>query len=57
MILTHTSDEVGALNEAARERMRDTGELGDGACDGRTWRAQFAAGIGSCSCKTIAGLA
>ncbi len=29
MILTHTNDEVRALNEAARERMRDAGNLGD----------------------------
>ena len=29
IILTHTNDEVRALNEAARGRMRDAGELGD----------------------------
>ena len=29
IILTHTNDEVRALNEAARDRMRDAGELGD----------------------------
>jgi Ti-type conjugative transfer relaxase TraA len=29
IILTHTNDEVRALNEAARERMRETGDLGD----------------------------
>jgi hypothetical protein len=29
IILTHTNDEVRALNEAARGRMRDTGDLGD----------------------------
>ncbi|WP_413992428.1 Ti-type conjugative transfer relaxase TraA [Labrys okinawensis] len=29
IILTHTNDEVRALNEAARERMRDAGDLGD----------------------------
>ena len=29
IILTHTNDEVRALNEAARERMRSSGELGD----------------------------
>jgi Ti-type conjugative transfer relaxase TraA len=29
IILTHTNDEVRALNEAARERMRTAGELGD----------------------------
>ncbi len=28
IILTHTNDEVGALNEGARERMRATGDLG-----------------------------
>ena len=28
IILTHTNDEVRALNEAARERMRDAGDLG-----------------------------
>jgi Ti-type conjugative transfer relaxase TraA len=29
IILTHTKDEVRALNEAARGRMRDAGDLGD----------------------------
>ncbi len=29
IILTHTNDQVRALNEAARERMRDAGDLGD----------------------------
>ncbi|WP_245310716.1 Ti-type conjugative transfer relaxase TraA, partial [Bradyrhizobium valentinum] len=29
IILTHTNDEVGALNEAARERMRLAGDLGN----------------------------
>ena len=29
IILTHTNDEVRALNEAAREKMRDAGSLGD----------------------------
>jgi len=29
IILTHTNDEVRALNEAARERMREAGSLGD----------------------------
>uniref|UniRef100_UPI00291636FD Ti-type conjugative transfer relaxase TraA n=1 Tax=Bradyrhizobium sp. SZCCHNS3052 TaxID=3057321 RepID=UPI00291636FD len=29
IILTHTNDEVQALNEAARERMRAAGDLGD----------------------------
>jgi nucleoside-triphosphatase THEP1 len=31
IILTHTNDEVRALNETARERMRDAGELGSEA--------------------------
>jgi Ti-type conjugative transfer relaxase TraA len=30
IILTHTNDEVRALNEAARERVRAAGDLGDG---------------------------
>jgi Ti-type conjugative transfer relaxase TraA len=29
IILTHTNDEVRALNEAARERMREAGDLGE----------------------------
>jgi len=29
IILTHTNDEVRELNEAARDRMRDAGQLGD----------------------------
>jgi Ti-type conjugative transfer relaxase TraA len=29
IILTHTNDEVRSLNEAAREKMRDAGDLGD----------------------------
>jgi len=29
IILTHTNDEVRALNETARERMREAGDLGD----------------------------
>jgi Ti-type conjugative transfer relaxase TraA len=29
IILTHTNDEVRALNEAVRERMREAGDLGD----------------------------
>ncbi|PIT05468.1 conjugal transfer protein TraA [Bradyrhizobium nitroreducens] len=29
IILTHTNDEVRALNQAARERMREAGELGE----------------------------
>ena len=32
IILTHTNDEVRALNEAARERMRAVGDLGDDLC-------------------------
>jgi ATP-dependent exoDNAse (exonuclease V) alpha subunit len=32
MILTHTNDEVCALNEAARERMRAAGDLGEDVC-------------------------
>jgi len=32
IILTHTNDEVRALNEAARERMRVAGDLGDEVC-------------------------
>ncbi|MDX3930281.1 MAG: Ti-type conjugative transfer relaxase TraA, partial [Shinella sp.] len=31
IILTHTNDEVRELNEAARDRMRDAGQLGDDA--------------------------
>ena len=31
IILTHTNDEVRELNEAARDRMREAGELGDDA--------------------------
>jgi Ti-type conjugative transfer relaxase TraA len=31
IILTHTNDEVRELNDAARERMRDAGKLGDEA--------------------------
>jgi ATP-dependent exoDNAse (exonuclease V) alpha subunit len=58
IILTHTNDEVRALNEAARERMRAAGDLGDevrvtverGARD-------FASGIASCSCRTNAAWA
>jgi hypothetical protein len=30
IMLTHTNDEVRALNEAARKRMRDAGDLGEG---------------------------
>src|SRR5690606_10886632 len=29
IILTHTNDEVRALNQAARERMREAGDLGE----------------------------
>lgn len=32
IILTHTNDEVRELNEAARDRMRAAGELGDDVC-------------------------
>jgi Ti-type conjugative transfer relaxase TraA len=32
IILTHTNDEVRALNEVARERMRAAGDLGDDLC-------------------------
>src|SRR5450631_388974 len=32
IILTHTNDEVRALNEAARERMRAAGDLGNEVC-------------------------
>ena len=58
IILTHTNDEVRALNEAARERMRTAGDLGDDVRlvverGGRT----SLAGIGSCSCKMSAASA
>ena len=29
IILTHTNDEVRALNDGARQRLRQSGELGD----------------------------
>ena len=32
IILTHTNDEVRALNETAREKMREAGSLGDEVC-------------------------
>ena len=45
IILTHTNDEVRALNEAARERMRRTGELGgDVAVQTERGERQFASG-------------
>ena len=58
IILTHTNDEVRALNEAARGRMRDAGELGDDVrlAVERGERAS-PAGIASCSCRTSAALA
>jgi hypothetical protein len=58
IILTHTNDEVRALNEAARERMRAASDLGDEVAS-RSSAASAAsrAGIASCSCKTSAGSA
>ncbi|MBA4009002.1 MAG: Ti-type conjugative transfer relaxase TraA [Hyphomonas sp.] len=45
IILTHTNDEVRALNEAARERLRDAGELGDDVVIGTDrGQRQFASG-------------
>ena len=45
IILTHTNDEVRALNEAARERLRDAGELGeDVAITAERGERQFASG-------------
>jgi len=32
IVLTHTNDEVRALNETARARMREAGDLGDDVC-------------------------
>jgi ATP-dependent exoDNAse (exonuclease V) alpha subunit len=52
IILTHTNDEVRALNEAAREWMRTAGDLGSNAAC-----ATSPAGIASCSCKMSAALA
>jgi Ti-type conjugative transfer relaxase TraA len=45
IILTHTNDEVRALNEAARQRLRDAGELGEEVAVGAERGArQFASG-------------
>src|SRR3546814_10088617 len=45
IILTHTNDEVRALNTAARERLRDTGELGDDvSISAERGERQFASG-------------
>jgi Ti-type conjugative transfer relaxase TraA len=45
IILTHTNDEVRALNEAARERLRDAGELGeDVTISAERDQRQFASG-------------
>src|SRR3546814_6156493 len=45
IILTHTNDEVRALNEAARERLRASGELGeDVAIRAERGERAFAAG-------------
>ncbi|MGB3469548.1 MAG: Ti-type conjugative transfer relaxase TraA [Erythrobacter sp.] len=45
IILTHTNDEVRALNEAARERLRDAGELGeDVTISAERGERQFASG-------------
>jgi Ti-type conjugative transfer relaxase TraA len=45
IILTHTNDEVAALNQAARERLRSHGELGDDATlQVEKGERQFAAG-------------
>jgi len=45
IILTHTNDEVRALNEAARERLRDAGELGeDVTISAERGARQFASG-------------
>ena len=58
IILTHTNDEVRALNEAARERMRAAGDLGDDVVSrSSAANATSPAGIASCSCKTNAVLA
>ena len=39
IILTHTNEEVRELNDAARERLRASGELGEESYDGRARRA------------------
>lgn len=58
IILTQTNAEVRELNEAAREWMRDAGDLGEDVCvTVERGERSFAAGIASCSCKTSAGLA
>ncbi|MBA4043611.1 MAG: Ti-type conjugative transfer relaxase TraA [Erythrobacter sp.] len=45
IILTHTNDEVRALNEAARERLRDAGQLGeDVVVSAERGERQFASG-------------
>jgi Ti-type conjugative transfer relaxase TraA len=45
IILTHTNDEVRALNEAARERLRDAGELGENvSVSAERGARQFASG-------------
>jgi Ti-type conjugative transfer relaxase TraA len=45
IILTHTNDEVRALNEAARDRLRDAGELGeDVTISAERGARQFASG-------------
>ena len=45
IILTHTNDEVRALNEAARARLRDAGELGeDFTITAERGQRQFASG-------------
>jgi Ti-type conjugative transfer relaxase TraA len=45
IILTHTNDEVRALNDAARERLRDAGELTDDvAVSAERGKRQFASG-------------
>lgn len=45
IILTHTNEEVQALNSLARERLRQAGELGqDVAIEAERGRRQFAAG-------------
>ena len=45
IILTHTNDEVRALNEAARERLRDASELGeDVTVTAERGQRQFASG-------------
>jgi hypothetical protein len=49
---------VRELNEAARDRMREAGDLGeDVRVTVERGERSFAAGIASCSCKTSAGLA